>query len=51
MRLDGGLFFATADALEEGLRGLAIVPGAYALVLDSGESTSSTRKVRPSCAK
>ena len=37
LRLDGGLFFATADALEDRVREVALsAPGSTAIVLDCG---------------
>ena len=49
IRLDGGLFFATADALEDRLREvIQSTPGLTGIVLDCGGSTSSTPRARPS---
>jgi anti-anti-sigma regulatory factor len=37
LRLDGGLFFATADALEDRIREVAMsAPGVTGIVLDCG---------------
>ncbi len=49
LRLDGGLFFATSDALEDRIRDVTLsTEGVTAVVLDCEGSTSSTRKVRRS---
>ena len=48
VRLDGGLFFATSDALEDRVRTLIQAqPDVHGVVLDSRASTSSTRRARP----
>ena len=51
IRLDGGLFFATSDALEDRMRGLIhSTPDLSWLVLDCKGSTSSTPRVRQNWA-